>query len=137
MTRYLLDTNHLGDAVRRVSVVRDRIQQLNRQGTIFGTCGPVLCELLAGIRQRKDAEATRRRLQGLLQVVRIWPIGLDVAVWYGEVYHELHNAGRALSQVDMILAAMCRHSKPTLLTTDQDFQALPDVSTANWLRSRP
>src|SRR6266576_7195377 len=119
MTRYLLDTNHLGDAVRRIPVVRDRIQQLNRQGAIFGTCGPVLCELLAGILQRKDAEATRRRLAGLLQVVRIWPVDLEIAVRYGAVYQELQKAGRPLSQVDMMLAAMCRHSTPTLLTTDQ------------------
>ena len=92
MTRYLLDTNHLGDAVGRVSAVRDRIQQLHRQGTIFGTCGPVLCELLAGILQRKDAQTTRRRLEGLLQVVRIWPVDLDIAVHYVEIYHELKKA---------------------------------------------
>jgi tRNA(fMet)-specific endonuclease VapC len=133
MTRHLLDTNHLGNAVRRISVVRDRIQQLNRQGTIFGTCGPVLCELLAGILQRKDAQATQRRLQGLLQVVRIWPVDLEIAVRYGEVYQELKRAGRALSQVDMMLAAMTRHLNLTLLTTDGDFDALPDIRTENWL----
>jgi len=92
-----------------------------------------LCELLAGILQRKDAQATRRRLDGLLQVVRIWPVNLDIAVHYGEVYQELKKAGRPLSQVDMILASICRHLSPTLLTTDLDFQAVPDIRTANWL----
>jgi predicted nucleic acid-binding protein len=133
MTRYLLDSNHLADAVRRVSVVRDQIQQRKRQGAVFGTCGPVLCELLAGILRRKDASATRRRLDGLLQAVRIWPVDLEVAVYYGEVYRELQAAGRALSQVDMMLAALARHSHLVLLTTDHDFQALADVSTENWL----
>ena len=121
------------ESVRRVSVVRDRIQQLYRQGTVFGTCGPVLCELLVGVLQRKDAEATRRRLEKLLQVVRIWPVDLAVADRYGEVYQELQKAGRALSQVDLMLAAMCRHSNLTLLTADQDFGALPDILTENWL----
>ncbi|MBI1830484.1 MAG: hypothetical protein HYR84_03425 [Planctomycetes bacterium] len=41
MKRYLLDTNHLGEAIGRVSVVRDRVQQLHRQGTVFASCGPV------------------------------------------------------------------------------------------------
>jgi tRNA(fMet)-specific endonuclease VapC len=93
----------------------------------------VLCELLAGILQRKDAQATQRRLQGLLQVVRIWPVDLEIAVRYGEVYQELKRAGRALSQVDMMLAAMSRHLNLTLLTTDGDFDALPDIRTENWL----
>jgi tRNA(fMet)-specific endonuclease VapC len=84
--------------------------------------------------KRKDAAATRRRLEGLLQVVRLWPVDLDIAVRYGEIFAESQKAGRALSQVDMILAAMARNSNVILLTTDQDFQALPDISTENWLK---
>jgi tRNA(fMet)-specific endonuclease VapC len=133
MTRYLLDTNHLGEAVGRVSIVRDRIQQLNREGHIFGTCGPVLCELLVGVVLRKDVEQTRRRLDRLLQIVRLWPIDLPIAEGYSEAYHELQKVGRALSQVDILLAALARHTHATLLTTDRDFEALPDIPTENWL----
>jgi tRNA(fMet)-specific endonuclease VapC len=135
MKRHLLDTNHAGEAIGRVSVVRDRIQQLHRQGAVFGTCGPVLCELLVGVVKRKDAAATHRRLEGLLQIVRVWPIDLAIAEHYAEVYHELQKAGRALSQVDIMLAAIARHLNATLLTTDQDFQALPDIQAENWLES--
>jgi predicted nucleic acid-binding protein len=39
MNRYLLDTNHLSEAVRRVSVVRDRIQQQRRQGAVLALVG--------------------------------------------------------------------------------------------------
>lgn len=133
MNRYVLDTNHIGEAIGHVSVVRDRIGQLHRQGVVFGTCVPVLCELLVGIVQRKDAEKTRRRLSGLLQVVRIWPVDVPIADHYAQVYHELQSRGRALSQVDMMLAALVRHMGATLLTTDQDFDALPDMRTENWL----
>lgn len=45
MRRYLIDTNHLGEAVGRVSVVRDRLQQLQLLGGVFGTCGPVLMRI--------------------------------------------------------------------------------------------
>jgi tRNA(fMet)-specific endonuclease VapC len=128
-----LDTNYLGEAIGKVSVVRDRIQQLQRKTTVFGTCGPVLCELLVGIALRKDAAKTRKRLNSLLVVVRIWPIDLAIADQYSAAYRELKNAGRALSQVDIMLAAMARHADATLLTTDQDFQALPDIQTENWL----
>ncbi len=128
MKRYLLDTNHIGDAIRRVSRVRDRVQQMHRQGVVFGTCGPVLCELLVGVVLRKDAAKARRRLDGVLQVVRISPIDLAIADHYAKVYHELQKAGRVLSQVDIMLAALAalaRHFNATLLSTDRDFQALP------------
>jgi predicted nucleic acid-binding protein len=62
MTGYLLDTNHLGAAVRRVSTVRDQINQRKRQGQRFGTCVPVLCELEAGFRQLTRPEVHRQTL---------------------------------------------------------------------------
>jgi tRNA(fMet)-specific endonuclease VapC len=133
MNRYLLDTNHIAEAVGRVSVVRDRIQRQSKQGDVFGTCSPVLCELLVGVVQRKDATKARQRLDRLLDVVRMWPIDLTVAESYAETYHELRKAGRALSQVDILLAALSRQLSATLLTTDQDFRALPDLQTENWL----
>jgi tRNA(fMet)-specific endonuclease VapC len=137
MTRYLLDTNHLGEALNRVSVVRDRVQQLHRQGESFATCGPVLCELLVGVTRRADGIQTRRRLDHLLKLVRVWPVDLAIAERYSLAYHELRKAGRALSQVDIMLAALARHHDATLLTTDKDFAALTDVRTDNWLPKPP
>ena len=32
-----------------------------------------------------------------------------------------------------MLASLARRMSLTLLTTDQDFQALPDIRTENWL----
>jgi len=45
MAGFLLDTNHLGEAIRPVSRVRERIEQARRAGLRVGTCVPVLCEL--------------------------------------------------------------------------------------------
>jgi predicted nucleic acid-binding protein len=58
---------------------------------------------------------------------------LAIADNYAEAYHELQKAGRALSQVDILLAAMARCLKATLLTTDHDFHALPDIRSQNWI----
>lgn len=43
MTRYLLDTNHLGETLARVSVVRDRVQRLSRDGDVFGVINHAVC----------------------------------------------------------------------------------------------
>src|SRR5262245_19783653 len=132
MQGFLLDTNHVSAAIRRVSPVRDHIHHVLRQGIRVGTCLPVLCEVEAGIQQTADPDAYRRRLRHLMARLRLWPID-PIPQTYGEVYLELKRQGRALSQVDMLLAALDRRMKLTLLTTDRDFEVLPDIRTENWL----
>jgi predicted nucleic acid-binding protein len=133
MAGFLLDTNHLSEAIRPVSRVRDRIGQLHVSGVRVGTCVPVLCELEAALPSSNRAEAYRRALQRLLGRVRLWPLERSIARAYGEVFKELRGRGRVLSQVDMILAALARQKALTLATRDRDFEALPDLRTENWL----
>ena len=75
----LLDTNHLSEALRPVSRVRDRIGQLSLLGIRIGTCVPVLCELEAALPAGKRQDAYHRALQRLLARVRLWPLERDVA----------------------------------------------------------
>jgi len=133
MAGFLLDTNHLSEALRPVSRVRDRIGQLRFTGIRVGTCVPVLCELEAALPSSNRGQVYRRALQRLLGRVRLWPLELETARFYGEIFRELRNRGRVLSQVDMMLAALARHKDLTLATSDRDFEALPDVRTENWL----
>jgi predicted nucleic acid-binding protein len=65
--------------------------------------------------------------------VKIVPLEVSIARHYGEIYRELRRIGRAMSQVDMQLAALVRETKWTLLTADKDFEALPEIRTENWL----
>lgn len=130
---YMLDTNHLSKAVRTRSVVQRKIAKLRTAGVRIGICVPVLCEIEAGIQQIKRPIEYRRDLEGLLRQVRIWPIDRSTAQHYGEIYHDLKRRGRVLSQVDIMLAALARQMKLTLVSSDQDFEALADIPTENWL----
>ena len=133
MAGFLLDTNHLSDAIRPVSRVRDRIGQLRFTGIRVGTCVPVLCELESALPSNSRGQVYRRALQQLLGRVRLWPLEAETALHYEEVFKELRRHGRVLSQVDMILAALARQKDLTLATGDRDFEALPDVRKDNWL----
>src|SRR5947207_704356 len=93
MTTFLLDNNHLGAAIRKVSTVRDRIGQFRRAGHRFGTCLPALCELEAGVQGSSKPQPFYRRLTRLLEDVRIWPADLATAKIYGTLYHRLKRAG--------------------------------------------
>jgi tRNA(fMet)-specific endonuclease VapC len=133
VTKFLLDTNHVGDAVRKVSVVRDRVQRMKKRGHQFATCGPVLCEVAVGFRGADGREDMRRRLDRFLKQLRIWPVDVSVIDDYADVYHELRAAGKAMSQVDKMVAALVRLHGAVLPTSDGDFRALPDIASENWL----
>jgi tRNA(fMet)-specific endonuclease VapC len=133
MSDYLVDCNHLSAAMRKLSPVRERMHQKRRDGHRLITCYPVLCELEAGIQQTRDPEENRRRLGHLLHQVRVWPLDAETCRLYGAAYVGLRRLGRALSQVDTILVALARQHKLAVLTSDRDFEALPDLRTENWL----
>lgn len=133
MTGYVLDTNHLGAALESESVVYQRILAARREGWRIGSCPPVLCELAVGIEQTARREANWKALRVFLRQIRIWPIDLSTAQIYGQLYQELRANGRVLSQVDMMLAALARRMKLTVLTIDRDFEAIGDIKIENWI----
>ena len=130
---FLLDANHLGAAINPISPLRDRLHQQHRQGVRFRTCIPVICEVEVGIQDSSHVDSYRRQLNHLIRKVKLIPLEFDIVQHYGQVYRELRRIGRVLSQVDMLLAALVRHLKWTLLTSDRDFEALPDLRTENWM----
>jgi tRNA(fMet)-specific endonuclease VapC len=129
---YLLDTNQLGRAVTPGSPVRQRIAAARGRGARVGTCVPVLCEIEAGIQQVSQPDQYRVNLDRLLRLVRVWPIDGMTARRYGEIHADLRRRGRALSQVDMMLAALASQMGLTLVTSDRDFAALPGLRTEDW-----
>lgn len=131
--RFLLDTNHLGAAVKTGSSVRQRIRWMKERGASVGTCVPALCELEVGVLQVRDPASYRKSLARLLGALRIWALDEETALLYGDVYHQLRQRGRVCSQVDIMLAALARQLGLVLLTSDRDFDALPGLSVENWL----
>ncbi len=79
-----------------------------------------------------DPAQYRKGLSRLLQLVRIWPLTPATSRAYGEIANDLRRRGRALSQVDIMLAALCQELNLTLVTTDKDFTALRWLKTENW-----
>jgi predicted nucleic acid-binding protein len=71
-------------------------------------------------------------LSALLEKIAIWPQDHDLVRKYGEVSKLLSKRGRILSPVDLTLAAFAMIHNATLLTADDDFSALPEISVENW-----
>ena len=133
--RYLLDTNHLSAAVNPRLTLRETLRAAHAQGIVLGTCTPALGELETGFQQTPDPERNRQALIVVRRHVRLWPLDELVARHFGEIFNDLRRRGRALSHIDMLIAALCRHTNLILLSTDTDFDALPDIRRENWLES--
>lgn len=133
MANYLLDCNHLSVAIRVISPLRERLRRERQVGNRFIACHPALCELEAGIEQTAAPEEYRDRLRQVLGQIKIWPLDFETTRIYGKLFVELRRKGRVLSQVDLILASLARQYKLKLLTSDRDFEALPDLRVENWI----
>ena len=133
MRGYLLDTNHLSHAIRSVSTLRARLRQAHRQGFRLVTCWPVLCELEEGIVFTADPAQYQRTLKTVMKEVRIWSLDWPLVERYGAVAKLAKERGRVLSTTDMILTGFAWNENITLLTTDNDFKAFPEIKTENWI----
>jgi predicted nucleic acid-binding protein len=133
MNRYLLDTNHLSAYLDRQSALTQRIETALRTGDRFGICLPVLCEYRAGIRLSRRYRQNLARLQAALAIIRLWPADEQTATEFAAIFQELRSTGRMLSQFDLLIAAVARQGKLTLLTADQDFQPVSQLRVENWI----
>jgi predicted nucleic acid-binding protein len=131
--RYLLDTNHLSAYLDHHPGLRPRVHAALRNGDRFGICLPVHCEYRAGIRGSRRHRQNLARLQAALALFRMWPTDDDAVAEFAEIFRELRAEGRMLSQFDLLIAAVARQSRLTLLTADQDFRPVKQLDIENWL----
>jgi len=87
-------------------------------------CGPVLCELLQGIRSEKE-EAL------LLDALRALPyLEMTEQTWVeaGRLAARLRRGGKTLPFSDVLLAALAREHNLAILTADRHFAEIPDIA---------
>jgi tRNA(fMet)-specific endonuclease VapC len=137
MKTYLIDTNHLSGALNLRSYLRRRFRKALRSGHRLATCAPVLCEVEAGIVGSADPEENHRSLEQLLELIRVWPMERPATREFGVLFHELRRAGVVLSQVDLMLAALAKVSRSTILSADQDFKRVNGIRVENWIDDEP
>jgi predicted nucleic acid-binding protein len=68
-----------------------------------------------------------------LSALRVWPADLEISVEFGKLATDLRAAGRALTALDHLIAAIARRHDLTLFTADDDFTSVPALRVENWL----
>ena len=132
MANYLLDTNHASPLVTLSHPLRQRVLSLQANHT-FAIAVPVLAEVLYGLYLLPRAEqnlAEWARLRLNFYCYASDEFDAERAV---ELQITLRRRGRQLATVDALIAAVALRYDLTLLTTDKDFAAIPQLNQENWL----
>ncbi|MBN1966797.1 MAG: PIN domain-containing protein [Anaerolineae bacterium] len=131
---FLLDTNTVSDLLRRNPHVTQQRDQCLRAGHQLGLCPPVHYEVVRGL-LKIEAASQLSRFQSQFVPLHDWFPLTDVdwqqaaRYWAGTM-----RMGRQLSTTDLLLAALAQRLNATIVSSDNDFDALP-VARINWRES--
>ncbi|MBM4083060.1 MAG: PIN domain nuclease [Planctomycetes bacterium] len=96
----------------------ERLESLIAQGEDICICGIVLTEVLQGIRDDREYERTRTRLDPLLFL----PMTRNTFINAADIYRTLRRKGVTIRKpVDCMIASVAMEHKLRLLHNDRDF----------------
>jgi len=131
----MLDANIFSDLVKNPSgrashemarATRDRSGQLC-------TSVIVAAELHYGS-EKKDSDNWGRKIEDLLRVVRVVPLGLNVIDHYARVRIQLERAGMIIGANDLLIAAHALAIDSILVTANaREFSRVKGLKYENWL----
>jgi tRNA(fMet)-specific endonuclease VapC len=131
ITAYLLDTNHASPLVTLGHPLRHRVLQQLDAGDSFALCVPMLTEPLFGILPR--AAQNRAEWAQLQPAFPCYIPDETDAMLAADLQIALRRQGWQLATVDALIAVIAIRYDLTLLTSDGDFRAIPDLGYENWL----
>ncbi|MDZ4766987.1 MAG: PIN domain-containing protein [Chloroflexota bacterium] len=122
---YVVDTNIISEWVKGVNLqVEQKIAALIAQNHTVALCAPVYYEAIRGMRW-KGATVQIRMLETQIRPRLSW-IDLTNDDWdrAATFWADTRRAGRQLSDIDLLLAALVNRLGATLISQDADFDAL-------------
>jgi predicted nucleic acid-binding protein len=132
MTAYLLDTNHAASLVTPGHALILRMEQQQALGDTFAICVPVLAEVLFGIGIAPKAEQNLVLWAPWEQSFECHIPDAADAKQAADLQIRLRKQGRQLATIDALIAVTALRYDLTLLTTDNDFEAVPGLRRENW-----
>ncbi|MDX9708660.1 MAG: PIN domain-containing protein [Trichloromonas sp.] len=101
------------------------LEQGLRGSATVCVCGPILYELVQGVRSEKEETAILNALEGL--------VALEVTdtLWIGagRISAQLKKQGITLPNSDILIAAVALANDLTVLTRDKHFLRIPQLAT--------
>ena len=132
---YILDTNVISDRIHRLPQVLDRLNSAGEAGHIMGLCDPVRYEVLRGllkVNARRKLLLFRDLITPLMDHLTLTDEDWQAAA---QLWATMRNRGKQFSDVDLLIAALAQRLNAVVVTSDNDFAALP-VQREDWRESQ-
>src|SRR6266568_2911275 len=104
MTRYLLDTNAVGDWLNKRHDVDVRVREARQRGAVIGTCEPVVAELFFGVENSATRDDNLIILRRALSGLKCWPLSRAASHEFGRLMAILTRAGQVIGPGDVLIA---------------------------------
>jgi tRNA(fMet)-specific endonuclease VapC len=129
----MLDTNIVSDIVKGKSLAaRARLANL-QHGEIACISAITEAELQYGLAKRPKATVIRSVVESFIQRIQVLPWGREEALAYGALRAKQEAAGKALGNLDMLIAAHAISVGAILVTNDKGSLQLGDLpATVDW-----
>lgn len=133
MSRYLLDTNIISDAIRRPD------GRVAGQIIVVGAAN-VFTSIIVAAELRfwvaKGSSALfAHRIESLLERLNVAPFEVPADLTYGELRAVLESTGKPIGSNDLLIAAHALALDAILVTDNtREFERVPGLKIENWLR---
>jgi tRNA(fMet)-specific endonuclease VapC len=128
--RYLLDTNHVSDALKGHPCVLARLARVPVGMVAISaiTAG----EMRYGLAWRRHPLELTRLVNEFMSRVHMLEWGSGEAEAYGELRAECRRRGIGVGALDLLIAAQARAADAVLVTRDRALSAIPGLVIEDW-----
>lgn len=132
---YLLDTNILSDILKDPQgIAAQRISTQPQKALCTSII--VASEMRYGVEKKNRAVLTKR-VDLLLQTIKILPFSVGADRWYGRIRAQLERNGQIIGANDLLIAAHALSLNAVLVTANvREFNRITGLSVENWLIKR-
>ena len=130
-SRYVLDTNTLSKLIK--TPPESLVTRLHAESnSTLLISEAVVYEIERGLFKLNATRQLTRFRERILTNFTVIPV--DLAHWRAaaELWADAARRGRALSDIDLLIAALALRFDAIIVTTDQDFAAFPSLHIENW-----
>ena len=121
---YILDTNAIADYINQHESTTARINRAIHDGHILYLCQPVEYEVLRGLLKAQATQKKRIFEEQFASQIDWLPLTDDDWRQAARFWAETRSAGRQLSDVDLLVAALAKRLESVIVSSDDDFDAL-------------
>lgn len=130
INRYMLDTNIVSHFIKGESNVRSKVISLPMSELAISAITEG--ELLFGIAKNSDAKQLGMLVHEFLIRIDVLPWDSTVATCYGTLRADMQKNGKALGNLDMLIAAHALALDVVLITNERAFSQVEGLKIEDW-----